>query len=169
MALDERPRRVPDDEEAEVDLLIRQGRLEEAEERLRRRLAAGGADEARLLSKWAGLLLRRGKTEAAERLLDRALARDPACAPAWLNRGNLALHRDRLDEAEHCFRKALELRPEYAAAYNNLAVVFKRRGQLDRMVAALKAAARAERAAATAPWWRRWSPAGRLGLRGPQP
>ncbi|MDI3299645.1 MAG: tetratricopeptide repeat protein [Bacillota bacterium] len=150
----------------EVDALIRQGRLREAEAWLRRRILAGGARDPELLSKWAGLLLREGRPEAAKRLLDRALAIDAACAPAWLNRGNAALHLERLDEAEACYRKALEIRPDYAAAYNNLAVIFKRRGQVDRMVAALKAAARAERRSGL-PWWRRWVPGWRLQERGP--
>ncbi|MDI3316840.1 MAG: tetratricopeptide repeat protein [Bacillota bacterium] len=140
--------------EEAFDRLIQQGRLQEAKVLLIRRLRAGGARDPVLLSRWAGLLLREGRLEAAARLLDHVLATDPDCAPAWLNRGNAALEAGQLEEAESCYRRALEIRPDYVAAFNNLAVLFKRRGQIERMVAALKAAARAERQASL-PWWRR--------------
>lgn len=137
----------PSDEGAwrgRLQALLRTGRWDEAEARLRARLAANPRDTwAR--NKLAAALAFAGRRAEAVSVLDALIADEPDYAPAWVNRGNMAFEADDLDEAERYYRKALELDPASAAAHNNLAALFKRRGDIASMVAHLKRSRAAER------------------------
>ncbi len=113
----------PEDAKAQNNLgglLLRTGRLEEAEKHLRAALHA----DASLPSAWInlGLLsMHRQRWGDARRELERALELDPASAGARVNLAGVLLAEGRHGEAAAQLRKALEQEPWRTEAMTNLA------------------------------------------------
>jgi predicted TPR repeat methyltransferase len=57
----------------------------------------------------ARVSLELGNVKGALRAFDRALEKDPTCAPAWSDRGNVMRELRQYEEAARCFEKALAL------------------------------------------------------------
>lgn len=86
--------------------------------------------------------VRRGQRGEAERRFREALALDPGHHRALVNLGNLRLEEGAMAEAEGLYQEALRLAPEDPLVHENLAALYKRKGDLDRMVAHMKRATR---------------------------
>ncbi len=101
-------------------VLIKQGKLDEAEGVLRELRAVSGETAETLLNR--GILAHERKDFAAAlATLDASIARNPSCAEAWCSRG-VALHNlRRFDEALDSVGRAIEINPELADAWYNRA------------------------------------------------
>jgi tetratricopeptide (TPR) repeat protein len=86
------------------------------------------------------VLLARGDRDGATGELAAALALDPACVPAIVNDGNLALEDGRIDDAIARFEAAIGLDPDYPEAHHNLGVALRRLGRRRDAVRALRRA-----------------------------
>jgi len=84
-------------------------------------------------------LLRRKKDyEAGIRLLGEALAHHAGNADIYYRLGNLYIDQGDLEYAERAYVQAVECDPAHANALNNLAVVYKRRGNVRLFVQTIK-------------------------------
>lgn len=136
------------------EMLERQGRVAETEQRLR--AAAADADDAAALEALAAFLLRQRRLDEAQDVLDEALARMPGAAGLLLARGLLAQARLDVDEAVACLRLALAARPRHADTRYHLAMQLLLKGELRE--AMLHMSARLERPGHNAPYWTRTLP-----------
>ncbi|RQH06071.1 tetratricopeptide repeat protein [Paraburkholderia dinghuensis] len=107
-------------------MLLRTGRLQEAEDAFRQALALRSdyLDACYNLALVLQAADRPGDAEAAYR---RALTIQPGHAESHHNLGNVLKTLGRLQEAEVAYRRAIEIRPQYPLALNNLASVLKLR------------------------------------------
>lgn len=109
--------------------------------------AADAGDRAALaLSKRGVCKVRSGDRVGAAHDFAGALERDPRCAPALVNLGNLALEANMLQEARAKYEAALKIDPQSAMAHHNLAVVLKKEGKIGESVRELRLAASLEAA-----------------------
>ena len=83
-------------------------------------------------------LAEEGDLEGAKKALLRARELYPRHPRALVNLGNLELEAGRTDEAIALYQEALKIDPELADAHHNLAVAYKKKGDIDRMVRHLK-------------------------------
>jgi len=145
--IEERPPVVPWAElEAELAALKRSG---EALDRRRPDEALSELEHLR-----TGLFLAEAETQRGtaliydERLQDaaaafeRAIERDPSHYRALTNLGNIALEDGRVDDAIGAYEHALKLNDDFANAHHNLAVAYRRKGQLNKSVRSLRRAQR---------------------------
>ncbi len=123
------------------NLLMTQGRLDEAIEAFRRAVACQ-PDFAFAHYNLANALRAAGDGDRAVAHLRQAVALKPDFAEAHNNLGNALKDLDRLDEARAAYRGALAARPDYAEARSNLGGLLKQEGDLE-------AATRAYRRAVT--------------------
>jgi tetratricopeptide (TPR) repeat protein len=100
---------------------MEQGRLSEAEETLRRALAANPRFTNALVN-LAGLAIRRQEPAVAVALLERARAISPASLDVYLNLGTAYAAGGRWPEALRSFERASALRPGSAEAWYGVAV-----------------------------------------------
>jgi len=73
-----------------------------------------------------------------------ALARDPRCAPALVNLGNLEQEAGEIEEARGRYEAAIAADADYAPAHHNLGVLYRAIGRIDESVRALRKAASLE-------------------------
>jgi protein O-mannosyl-transferase len=89
-----------------------------------------------LLAAFAVLTWRKSQTYAdLETFWSDTLAKNPDCAPAHNNLGNILVARGQVEEAITHYRKALEIKPDYFDAHNNLGHVLADLGQIDDAIA----------------------------------
>lgn len=96
------------------------------------------------LSKRGVCRVRTGDRGAAARDFAAALDADPACVPALVNLGNLALEANMLEEAQARYEAALRIDERSATAHHNLGIVFRRTGRIADSVRELRRAAMLE-------------------------
>lgn len=77
------------------------------------------------------LALRTERLAEAKQLFARARELQPECAGALRGSGRVALLEERDRDAEECLRAALRVDPSLASARHDLAIVLRRRGELD--------------------------------------
>ncbi|MDZ7705039.1 MAG: tetratricopeptide repeat protein [Trueperaceae bacterium] len=82
-------------------------------------------------------------TSAAGECFDRALEHDPNHYRALTNQGNLALEAGDTDTAISRYETALRLNEDFGNAHHNLAVAYRRKGQIGKSVSAMRKAQRA--------------------------
>lgn len=75
---------------------------------------------------------RLGDLRSAARQHQRAIDEDPHYAAAYLNLGHTQLGLGDTMAAEEAYRRALELEPPRGEIHNNLAIIYYRRGELER-------------------------------------
>ncbi|WP_051071636.1 lipopolysaccharide assembly protein LapB [Azoarcus sp. KH32C] len=107
--------------------LARQGKLQEARERLRA-VKADDDDRKRLLLAEAQLLRNAGQVENAFQVLDDALAATPSDSDLLYESSMLAESLGKLDLMEDRLRKLISLYPDHAHAYNALGYSLADRG-----------------------------------------
>lgn len=73
-----------------------------------------------------------------------ALARDPRCAAALVNLGNLAQEAGETEEARGRYEAAIAADADYAPAHHNLGVLYRAIGRIDDSVRELRKAASLE-------------------------
>lgn len=81
-------------------------------------------------------------TQQAKEAFEKALSYDPRHYRAITNMGNIALENKQLEEAIALYEKALKLNENFSNAHHNLAVAYKRKGEVGKSVRALKQAQR---------------------------
>ncbi|HLJ82701.1 MAG TPA: tetratricopeptide repeat protein [Candidatus Eremiobacteraceae bacterium] len=69
-----------------------------------------------------------------------ALVRDPRCAPALTNLGNMAQEEGRFDSALERYQAAIAADANYAPAHHNLGVLYRKLGRVEESVRELRAA-----------------------------
>ncbi len=79
----------------------------------------------------------------AKTAFETALTYDPQHYRALTNLGNLALEAGNIDGAIILYEKALTLKEDFANAHHNLAVAYRKKGQVSKSVGELKKAQRA--------------------------
>jgi len=82
------------------------------------------------------------RVDDAEACFRRALEADPRHYRALTNLGNVALEQGRVDEAISDYERAIALDDGFANAHHNLAVAYRRKGQLAKSVRSLRRAQR---------------------------
>jgi tetratricopeptide (TPR) repeat protein len=82
-------------------------------------------------------------TTNAKIAFEKALSYDPKHYRAMTNLGNMALESNHLEEATSFYERALKINEHFANAHHNLAVAYKRKGEVGKSVRALKQAQRA--------------------------
>ena len=82
------------------------------------------------------------RLDDAAAAFERAIERDPMHYRALTNLGNIALEEGRIDDAIGAYEQALKLNDNFANAHHNLAVAYRRKGQLNRSVRSLRRAQR---------------------------
>ncbi|MBS3934037.1 MAG: tetratricopeptide repeat protein [Truepera sp.] len=80
----------------------------------------------------------RSEALEAERSFAQALVADPRHYRALTNQGNLALEAGRVEEAIEAYQAAIKINPNFANAHHNLGVAYRRQGQIDKSVRAIK-------------------------------
>ena len=103
------------------NLLILQGRIDEAAEYFSRALAMQG-DFAHALNGLGQLRANEQKTGEAAAYFRQALQSDPDDADTWLNLGFLEQNRGNMKQAAACYQHAARLQPQGLADYFNQAV-----------------------------------------------
>jgi len=89
-------------------ILLRQGRPQEALERFEAAIAAWDANQSAWL--WRAMALTDlGRFDEALASYDRALALEPESAGMWNNKGSLLMELGRLEAALQCFERAIDL------------------------------------------------------------
>ena len=88
-------------------------------------------------------LIYQNDTAGARAAFENALSYDAKHYRAITNLGNLALEHNQLEEAVLYYEKALKINEHFANAHHNLAVAYKRKGEVGKSVHALKQAQRA--------------------------
>jgi tetratricopeptide (TPR) repeat protein len=85
-------------------------------------------------------LIYHNDTATAKAAFEKALAHDPNHYRALTNLGNLALESSNTDEAIALYEQALKLNETFANAHHNLAVAYRKKGQVSKSVSELKKA-----------------------------
>lgn len=85
-----------------------------------------------------------GELEQARLDFELALELDPKHYRALTNLGNAALEDGRLDEAIEYYRKAINLNADFPNAHHNLGVAWRKKGNIAKSIAALKAGQKAQ-------------------------
>jgi tetratricopeptide (TPR) repeat protein len=88
-------------------------------------------------------LIYQNDLSAAKAAFEKALEHDPKHYRAMTNLGNIALEANQLDQAIAHYEQALKLNQNFTNAYHNLAVAYKKKGEVGKSVRALKQAQRA--------------------------
>jgi tetratricopeptide (TPR) repeat protein len=88
-------------------------------------------------------LIYHNDTSNAKVAFEKALSVDPQHYRAITNLGNLALEANNSDEAIALYERALKLKEDFANAHHNLAVAYRKKGQVSKSVSELKKAQRA--------------------------
>jgi tetratricopeptide (TPR) repeat protein len=88
-------------------------------------------------------LIYHNDTANSKLAFEKALTVDPHHYRAITNLGNLALESGNVDEAIIFYEKALNLKEDFANAHHNLAVAYRKKGQVSKSVSELKKAQRA--------------------------
>lgn len=106
--------------------------------RIAREAVKKGDHDYRLLTLLGEALLRTGTSpgekefKEAQEALEKAVAERPNYAGSQLALGKVALLDDRMDEAIAHLETARDLNPDNASVYSNLAVAYRRRGDLQK-------------------------------------
>ncbi|RMG97064.1 MAG: tetratricopeptide repeat protein [Deltaproteobacteria bacterium] len=129
-----------DDPVTEIQRLVEQGRLEEAQAAAEAAVAEAPEDPERHFA-LAVVLQRRGQAEASRAAFERTVALAPDLAPAQAGLGAVALELGDLDAAEQALSRAVAIDPEMVEAHYNLGLVRAARGDLAGARKALEAAA----------------------------
>ncbi len=79
----------------------------------------------------------------AKLAFEKALTHDPNHYRAMTNLGNIALENNHLEQAITFYEQALKINEQFANAHHNLAVAYKRKGEVGKSVRALKQAQKA--------------------------
>ena len=96
------------------------------------------------LSKRGVCKVLQGDRNGARADFEAALGRNPRCAPALVNLGNLEQEAGDDDEARRRYLSAIAAEPEYAPAHHNLGVLYRKLGRVDESVRELRYAGRLE-------------------------
>jgi tetratricopeptide (TPR) repeat protein len=96
------------------------------------------------LSKRGVCKVLRGDRDGARADFEIALERNPRCAQALVNLGNLAQEAGDDDEARRRYLAAIAAEPEYPPAHHNLGVLYRKMGRMDESVRELRHAGRLE-------------------------
>ncbi len=103
---------------AQGDLLVKEGRYEDAVFHYDRAIRTGSRPASAWTSK--GVALKRlGQLDEALRCHNVALKLDPENEIAWCNKGDIYFRAGEMDKAVESYDKAISLRPKYAIAWNN--------------------------------------------------
>jgi len=86
-----------------------------------------------------------GDAEAAEAAFRRATEYDPKHYRAVTNLGSVALEAGRVDDAIALYQAALAINENFANAHHNLGVAYRRKGQVNKSVQAIRKAQRVGR------------------------
>lgn len=108
---------------AEIQPMLRAGRIAEAAARCEQAIA-GGAEDPLLLLNTVHLQLHLGRNQEAFDLCERILARQPDHIDAHFNRGLAAMRINRYEEALLSFQTVLKRKPDYVEALTNLSAVY---------------------------------------------
>lgn len=131
---------------ARADAAYRRADLDEAGE-LYGQVIALKEDLAIAHSRLGAIMAQRGDLEGAEAALRRALELDPHLPSALSNLGNVFFTRGQYAEALKHYQAAADREPDNPIFYQNLHAAYRKLGQLDKAVAALKKSRRLEQAA----------------------
>lgn len=131
----------PDDPVTEIQRLVEQGRLEEAQAAAEAAVAEAPEDPERHFA-LAVVLQRRGQPEASRAAFERTVALAPDLAPAQAGLGAVAFELGDLPAAEQALSRAVALDPEMVEAHYDLGLVRAARGDLEGARKALEAAAK---------------------------
>ncbi|MDP1606066.1 MAG: tetratricopeptide repeat protein, partial [Rhodocyclaceae bacterium] len=129
-----------------ANLLVKQGKLEEARRFLASSDATNPQERAQLLIGEAQLLREAGQIADAHAVLARGLAQQPDQPELLYETAMVAEKLNRIDELERHLRRLIELKPDHAHAYNALGYTLA-----DRNVRLAEALALIERALQLAP------------------
>jgi tetratricopeptide (TPR) repeat protein len=110
--------------------LARAGRVDEAEQHLRR-MAADYPQDTKSLFELHEIMKERGRGEAALDAIEEAAQRSPKDKELLLALGGQRLNEQQLDAAEDAYRRILELQPSHDLANLGLAVVFELTNRID--------------------------------------
>jgi predicted TPR repeat methyltransferase len=141
--------------------LHRNGRLDEAESRYQRVLAAD-PNQVEALHFVGVLHHQRGRRHEAVACIERAIALAPDYVDAHNNLGNVLKETNQLEAALVAYRRAVSLNPLHADAWNNIAVLLRGQGHYDEAETAYARAVRANPAHAVA-WQNRGNLLARVG------
>lgn len=89
-------------------------------------------------------LIFKGEFDSARSEFDQALAIDPKHYRAVTNLGNASLEAGDLDAAIEFYQKAINLNSDFANAHHNLGVAWRKKGNIAKSIAALKAGQKAQ-------------------------
>jgi|GEM_PF-4495348 len=117
-----------------------QGHLDEAQSHFTQ-AALDPAFAPAALSKRGVCKVLAGDRAGARDDFEAALARDPRCAAALVNLGNLAQESGETDEARVRYEAAIKADANYAPAHHNLGVLYRATGRIDESVRELRLAA----------------------------
>jgi predicted O-linked N-acetylglucosamine transferase (SPINDLY family) len=109
---------------------MRQGRIEEGQELMRRALRAQPGNTT-FLTNLGAALISCGKPAEAGSLLQQALAIQPSLVSAHNNLANALRSLGRIDEAGRHYEAAIALQPNLPEAHNNLGNIRKEQGDID--------------------------------------
>ena len=112
---------------AMAELLLREGRFEEAE-RAYRKISAELGDNVTSLVNYGATLKHLGRFDEAEPVLRRAVSLDPQRYSAWSNLGCVMLEKQRYDDAIAALSNAIRINPSHAASLSAMGVTLRRRG-----------------------------------------
>jgi tetratricopeptide (TPR) repeat protein len=101
---------------ADAEFAARDGRMEDAEKKLREVLSRQ-PNNIKALRMLGTIALEANRWNAAQRLLERAVELAPNVAMGWTDLANLYLKQDRYDEALNTVQRAIDITPEFAHSY----------------------------------------------------
>jgi len=122
--------RISTSEIAQGDMLVKEGRYEDALYHYDRAIRTGSRPASAWTSK--GVALKRlGRLDEALRCHNVALKLDPENEIAWCNKGDIFFKSGTMERAIECYDKAVEIRPKYAIAWNNKGAALARMGRFE--------------------------------------
>lgn len=130
----------------QADLAYNRARLEEARD-LYARVLALNPGVAHAHSRMGAIQAQMGDLDGAEASLREALALEPDLASAISNLGNIYYSRGQYGEALQQYLLAAQKDPENPVFQQNLHAAYRKLGQLDKAVAALRQSRKLEQAA----------------------
>ncbi len=95
----------------------------------------------------------RGSFEEAMECFNRAIEIDPNLADAWYNKGIVLINQQNLTGALECMQKTVDLDPNFTAAWLKMGSLYRRLGNYDKALQALKEFKLGMREEERGPYW----------------